>query len=156
MQKITPCLWFEDRAEEAAMFYTSVFKNSRILEVSRYGEAGPGQEGAVMTVRFELDGHEFTALNGGPEFQFTEAISFQVDCADQVEVDEYWTRLTEGGQESQCGWLTDRFGMSWQIVPTALPELLSNPDPGTSQRVMAAMLTMQKIDIAQLRRAAEG
>ena len=155
MTTLTPCLWFDTEGEEAATFYTSVFKNSRILSVNRYGEAGPRPAGTVMTVRFELDGQEFLALNGGPEFPFTEAISFQVPCADQEEVDEYWERLSEGGEEGPCGWLKDRFGLSWQIVPTVLPELLDDPDPGRAQRAMAAMLTMGKIDIAALHRAAD-
>ena len=155
MTTLTPCLWFDTEGEEAATFYTSVFKNSRILSVNRYGEAGPRPAGTVMTVRFELDGQEFLALNGGPDFSFTEAISFQVPCADQEEVDEYWERLSEGGEEGPCGWLKDRFGLSWQIVPTVLPELLDDPDPGRSQRAMAAMLTMGKIDIAALHRAAD-
>jgi predicted 3-demethylubiquinone-9 3-methyltransferase (glyoxalase superfamily) len=154
MQKITPCLWFDTQAEEAAAFYTSVFANSRILEVSRYGEAGPGPAGSVMTVSFELDGQEFVGLNGGPHFTFNEAISFQVSCADQEEVDTFWSRLSEGGEEGPCGWLKDRYGVSWQIVPTRLTELLSHPDPQTSQRVMEAMLQMRKIDIAALERAA--
>ena len=155
MTTLTPCLWFDTEGEEAATFYTSVFKNSRILSVNRYGEAGPRPAGTVMTVRFELDGQEFLALNGGPDFSFTEAISFQVPCADQEEVDEYWERLSEGGEEGPCGWLKDRFGLSWQIVPTVLTELLDDPDPGRAQRAMAAMLTMGKIDIAALHRAAD-
>jgi predicted 3-demethylubiquinone-9 3-methyltransferase (glyoxalase superfamily) len=155
MQKITPCLWFDTEGEEAANFYTSVFKNSKILEVSRYGEAGPQPAGTVMTVSFLLDGQEFVALNGGPDFTFTEAVSFQVNCETQEEVDEFWARLTEGGQPGPCGWLKDRYGLSWQIVPTALSELLSDPDPGRSQRAMKAMLQMSKIDIAELRRAAD-
>jgi predicted 3-demethylubiquinone-9 3-methyltransferase (glyoxalase superfamily) len=155
MQKITPCLWFDTEGEEAAEFYTSVFPNSRILEVSRYGEAGPRPAGTVLTVEFELDGQHFTALNGGPEFTFDEAISFQVACDDQDEVDYYWDTLTAGGEESQCGWLKDRFGVSWQIVPTALPELLADPDPARAQRAMQAMLGMKKIDIAAIRAAAD-
>jgi predicted 3-demethylubiquinone-9 3-methyltransferase (glyoxalase superfamily) len=154
MTEITPCLWFDTQGEEAAAFYTSIFPNSRILEVARYGEAGPRPAGTVMTVLFELDGRRFTALNGGPEFTFDEAISFQVDCRSQEEVDDYWTRLGDGGQEGPCGWLKDRFGVSWQIVPARLIELLKDPDPGTSQRVMAAMLQMRKIDIAALEQAA--
>jgi len=155
MQKITPCLWFDTEAEEAANLYTSVFKNSRILDVARYGDAGPGAEGSVMTVSFELEGQEFMGFNGGPEFNFNEAVSFQVHCETQDEVDEFWDRLTEGGEESQCGWLKDRYGLSWQIIPTALPELLGDPDPEKAQRAMKAMLEMKKIDIAALRRAAE-
>ena len=155
MPKTTPCLWFDNQGEEAAEFYTSVFPNSKILDIARYGPAGPGPEGSVMTVRFMLDGQDYVALNGGPEFTFSEAISFQVECRSQEEVDEYWTRLSEGGSEGPCGWLKDRFGLSWQIVPTALPELLSDPDPGRAQRAMQAMLQMKKIDIAELRRAAD-
>ena len=155
MQKITPCLWFDTEGEEAANFYTSVFKNSRILNVSRYGEAGPRPAGTVMTVDFELDGQEFVALNGGPEFTFNEAVSFQVNCTTQEEVDEYWSRLTDGGEPGPCGWLKDRYGVSWQIVPTALNELLSDPDPARAQRAMKAMLQMGKIDIATLRSAAD-
>jgi len=155
MQKITPWLWFDTQAEEAANFYTSVFKNSRILQVSRYGEAGPRPAGMVMTVSFELDGQEFVALNGGPEFTFTEAVSFMVTCADQDEVDYYWSALTEGGEPGPCGWLKDRYGLSWQIVPTALDELLNDPDRERAQRAMQAMLQMSKIDIDELRRAAD-
>ncbi len=154
MQKITPCLWFDTEAEEAAAFYTSVFKNSRILGVSRFGEAGPRPAGMVMTVNFELDGQEFIALNGGPEFSFDEAVSFQVSCESQDEVDYYWSKLTEGGEEGQCGWLKDRFGLSWQVVPARLVELIENPDPETSQRAMRAMLQMKKIDIPALEEAA--
>ncbi len=153
MQKITPCLWFDTHAEEAATFYTSVFENSRILEVARYGQAGPGPDGSVMTVSFELDGQQFVALNGGPHFTFNEAISFQVSCETQEEVDDFWSRLAEGGEESQCGWLKDRYGVSWQIIPTRLMELLNDPDPERSQRAMRAMLEMRKIDIPTLERA---
>ena len=155
MQRITPCLWFDTQAEQAATFYTSVFGSSRILDVARYGEAGPGQEGSVMTVRFELDGQEFVALNGGPHFTFNEAISFQVSCAGQDEVDHYWDRLSEGGEESQCGWLKDRYGVSWQIIPTRLSELLGDPNPERSQGAMRAMLQMKKIEIATLEQAAD-
>jgi predicted 3-demethylubiquinone-9 3-methyltransferase (glyoxalase superfamily) len=155
VQKITPCLWFDTEAEEAAGFYTSVFKNSRILDVSRYGEAGPRPAGTVLTVTFELEGQEFVALNGGPEFKFTEAVSFQVDCATQEEVDEFWNNLSEGGEEGPCGWLKDKYGLSWQIIPTALTELINDPDPDRSQRAMKAMLEMRKIDIAALERAVE-
>jgi len=151
---ITPCLWFDTEGEEAARFYTSVFPNSKILEISRYGDAGPRDAGTVMTVDFELNGQKFLALNGGPEFTFSEAISFQVSCRDQGEVDAYWSQLSAGGEEGPCGWLKDRFGVSWQIVPTALPELLGGPDPETSQRVMRAMLKMKKIEIDELERAA--
>jgi len=159
LRKITPCLWFDSEAEDAAKFYTSIFKNSKIGKISRYGEAGKEVHGkppgSVMTVEFELDGQPFTGLNGGPIFKFTEAISFQVDCKTQEEVDHYWDKLTEGGDENaqQCGWLKDRFGVSWQVVPSALAELLSDPDPIKSGRVMNAMLQMKKIDIAELRRA---
>ncbi|MDQ3946242.1 MAG: VOC family protein [Actinomycetota bacterium] len=154
MQKITPCLWFDTEAEEAAAFYTSIFKNSRILHVARYGKAGPRPEGLVMTVSFELNGQEFVALNGGPEFTFDEAISFQVSCESQDEVDEFWSRLSEGGEEGPCGWLKDRYGVSWQIVPTRLIELVNDQDPEKAQRAMSAMLDMKKIDIATLERAA--
>lgn|SRR5512139_2859506 len=155
MDKITPCLWFDTQGEEAANFYVSVFKNSRILEVARYGEAGPRPAGTVMIVTFELDGRTFTALNGGPEFTFSEAVSFQVSCETQEEVDELWDRLSEGGEEGPCGWLKDRYGVSWQVVPDPLIELLRDPDPGRSQRAMKAMLQMKKIDIAAVQRAAD-
>jgi predicted 3-demethylubiquinone-9 3-methyltransferase (glyoxalase superfamily) len=155
MQKITPFLWFDNQAEEAANFYCSIFKNSRIKDVARYGEAGPGPKGSVMTVSFELDGQEFVALNGGPEFKFTEAISFVVNCKTQDEADEYWTKLSAGGREDMCGWLKDQYGLSWQIVPTALSELMSDPDPVKANRVMQAMLQMRKIDMAALKRAYE-
>jgi predicted 3-demethylubiquinone-9 3-methyltransferase (glyoxalase superfamily) len=154
MQKITPCLWFDTEGEEAARFYTSVFPNSRIVEVTRYGSAGPRPEGMVMTVDFELDGQKFVALNGGPQFTFDEAISFQVNCESQEEVDSYWSTLSEGGEEGPCGWLKDKFGVSWQVVPTALTELISDPDEEKSQRVMRAMLEMKKIEIDALERAA--
>ena len=154
MQKITPCLWFDTEGEEAAKFYTSVFPNSRIVEVTRYGSAGPRAEGLVMTVTFELDGQMFTALNGGPDFTFDEAISFEVSCESQEEVDSYWKTLSEGGEEGPCGWLKDRFGVSWQIIPTVLPRLLADPDQEKAQRVMAAMLKMRKIEIDELERAA--
>jgi predicted 3-demethylubiquinone-9 3-methyltransferase (glyoxalase superfamily) len=154
MPKITPWLWFDTEGEEAARFYTSVFPNSRITDVSRYGSAGPRPEGTVMTVSFELDGQEFVALNGGPEHTFTEAISFQVDCETQADVDTFWSKLSEGGEEGPCGWLKDRFGVSWQIVPSALPELLGDADRERSQRVMQAMLKMKKIDIDALERVA--
>ena len=155
MPKTTPCLWFDNQGEEAAEFYTSIFPNSKIVEVTRYGSAGPRPEGMVMTVSFVLDGQDFIALNGGPEFTFSEAISFEVSCGSQEEVDEYWTRLGEGGQEGPCGWLKDRYGLSWQIVPTALTELITDPDTERAQRAMQAMLQMKKIDIAELRRAAD-
>jgi predicted 3-demethylubiquinone-9 3-methyltransferase (glyoxalase superfamily) len=154
MQKLTPCLWFDTEGEDAATFYTSVFPNSKILEVTRYGSAGPRSEGLVMTVSFELDGQRFTALNGGPNFTFSEAISFEVNCESQEEVDAYWSTLSEGGEEGPCGWLKDRFGVSWQIVPTRLVELISDPDQEKAQRVMAAMLKMRKIEIDELERAA--
>jgi predicted 3-demethylubiquinone-9 3-methyltransferase (glyoxalase superfamily) len=153
--KITPNLWFDTEAEEAATFYTSVFKNSRIVNVTRFGEAGPRPAGMVMTVEFELDGQPFVALNGGPEFNFTEAVSFQVNCESQEEVDEFWSRLSEGGEEGPCGWLKDRYGLSWQVVPTALNELLNDPDAKKSQSVMKALLEMGKIDIRALEKAYE-
>ena len=152
--KITPFLWFDDQAEEAAEFYVSVFPNSRIVEVARYGSAGPRPEGMVMTVSFDLDGQRFTALNGGAEFTFSEAVSFVVSCEGQDEVDAYWETLSEGGEKGPCGWLKDRFGLSWQIVPSALMRLLGDPDRERSQRVMAAMLEMGKIEIGELERAA--
>ncbi len=154
MHGITPCLWFDTEGEEAAELYTSVFPNSRILDVTRHGEAGPRPAGTVMTVSFELDGHRFLALNGGPQYTFSEAISFQVGCETQEEVDAYWAALAEGGEEGPCGWLKDRFGVSWQIVPKRLTELLTDPDQEKSQRVMRAMFEMKKIDVAALERAA--
>jgi predicted 3-demethylubiquinone-9 3-methyltransferase (glyoxalase superfamily) len=154
MQKVTPCLWFDTEGEEAATFYTSVFPNSRVVHVARYGSAGPRPEGTVMTVSFELDGQKFVALNGGPEFTFSEAISFQVSCESQEEVDTFWNALAEGGEEGPCGWLKDRFGVSWQIVPTRLQQLLSDPSPERSQRVMQAMLQMRKLEIDALEEAA--
>ena len=156
MQKITPFLWFNDNAEEAVNFYRSVFKNSKIGKVTRYGDAGPGPKGQAMTVTFELMGLEFVALNAGPQFKFTEAISFVVNCETQEEVDEYWKKLSAGGKTSQCGWLKDKFGLSWQIVPTALGKMYSDPDPAKSQRVMKAMLKMDKLDIAVLKQAYDG
>lgn len=155
MQTITPFLWFDTQAEEAANFYVSIFTNSKILGVSRYGEAGPGPKGSVMTARFQLDGQEFIALNGGPHFKFTEAVSFSVDCKTQAEVDAFWQKLSAGGEEGPCGWLKDRYGLSWQVVPAALGQMLSDPDPKKSKRVMEAMLKMKKIDIQGLRRAYE-
>jgi len=155
MTRITPCLWFDTEGEEAASFYVSLFKNSRITDVSRYGEAGPRPAGTVMVVSFELDGQPFTALNGGSEFTFSEAISFQIDCQSQEEVDYYWDGLTAGGEEGPCGWLKDRYGVSWQVVPDALITLIQDPDPGRSQRAMAAMRTMKKIDIAAVQAAAD-
>jgi predicted 3-demethylubiquinone-9 3-methyltransferase (glyoxalase superfamily) len=153
LQKITPFLWFDQQAEEAAKFYTSIFPNSKIIKVLRYGPDGPGPAGSVMTVEFELEGQNFVALNGGPVFKFTEAISFVVNCQTQPEVDNYWEKLSAGGNEIQCAWLKDKFGLCWQIVPTALPKLLGDPDPKKSQRVMKAMLGMKKIDIGELERA---
>jgi predicted 3-demethylubiquinone-9 3-methyltransferase (glyoxalase superfamily) len=159
MERITPCLWFDDQAEEAAAFYTGIFKNSRIVSLSRYGEAGREfhgkPPGTVMTVVFELDGQPFTALNGGPQFQFTEAVSFQVSCPTQDEVDYYWTKLSDGGEEGQCGWLKDKFGVSWQVVPAALGEFLQAKDPAKSQHVMSALLQMKKLDIGVLKQAYE-
>jgi predicted 3-demethylubiquinone-9 3-methyltransferase (glyoxalase superfamily) len=155
LTKITPCLWFDTDGEEAATFYTSIFENSRIVHVTRYGSAGPRPEGMVMTVNFELDGQEFIALNGGPEFTFDEAISFQVNCESQEEVDRFWAKLSEGGQEGPCGWVKDRFGVSWQIVPTLLDELIRDPDVEKAQRVMKVMLGMGKLDSAELQRAAD-
>jgi predicted 3-demethylubiquinone-9 3-methyltransferase (glyoxalase superfamily) len=153
MQKLTPFLWFDNNAEEAMNFYVSIFKNSKVLSVARYGEAGPGPKGSVMTAEFQLAGQEFIALNGGPQFKFTEAISFAVNCETQQEVDELWAKLTEGGEESQCGWLKDKYGLSWQIVPTILPGMLKDKDPKKSQSVMKAMLEMKKIDIGRLKQA---
>jgi predicted 3-demethylubiquinone-9 3-methyltransferase (glyoxalase superfamily) len=152
-KKITPCLWFDTEAEEAANFYVSIFKNSKILDLARYGEAGPKPAGTVLTVMFELDGQEFMALNGGPEYTFTPAISLLVDCKSQEEVDDLWDKLAKGGKTDQCGWLTDKYGVSWQIVPTILGELLSDPDPVKSQAVMRAMLQMTKLDIKKLQEA---
>ena len=153
-QRIVPCLWFDTQGEEAARFYTSIFPNSRITQVEHYGEAAPRPAGTVMTVAFELDGEEFLALNGGPEFTFSEAVSFQVFCETQDEVDAYWDALSDGGEEGPCGWLKDRFGLSWQIVPSALPRLLGDTDREKAQRVMAAMLEMGKIEVEGLERAA--
>lgn len=156
MQKITPFLWFDNQAEEAAKFYVSIFKKSKILGVTRYGEAGPGPKGSAMTVRFELGGQEFIALNGGPHFKFTEAISFSVDCKTQDEVDEFWRKLSEGGEEGQCGWLKDKYGLSWQINPAILGEMLSDSDAKKAKRVMEAMLKMKRIEIGRLRQAYDG
>jgi predicted 3-demethylubiquinone-9 3-methyltransferase (glyoxalase superfamily) len=153
IQRITPFLWFDNQAEEAAEFYASIFPNSRVSKVVRYGEAGPGKPGSAMTVQFELDGQYFVALNGGPHFKFTEAISFVVNCKTQEEVDAYWEKLSAGGAEVQCGWLKDKFGLSWQIVPSVLSELLSAADPARSQRVMKALMTMKKLDIRKLQQA---
>jgi len=154
MPKITPFLWFNDEAEAAANFYVSVFRNSKVKGVTRYGDAGPGPKGSVMTVSLELDGQEFTALNGGPQFAFTEAVSFVVHCDTQQDVDEYWDKLTQGGRAVQCGWLKDKYGLSWQIVPKALPRLLQQTDPKKAQRVVQALMQMTKIDVAQLEQAA--
>ena len=157
MQKISPFLWFDDQAEEAVNFYTSIFKNSKILNVTRYGQVGPGPKDGVMTVAFQLEGQEFMALNGGPHFKFTEAISFVVKCKTQEEVDDLWENLSEGGGEKiQCGWLKDKYGVSWQIVPTILGEMISDPNRAKSQRVMEAMLKMKKIEIEGLKRAYAG
>ena len=153
MPKITPFLWFDGKAEEAMNFYVSIFKNSKIVSVTRYGEAGPGPKGTVMTAKFELDGQEFVALNGGPQFTFTEAISFVVNCATQQEVDEFWEKLSEGGEKSRCGWLKDKYGLSWQVVPTVLVEMLQDKDAEKSKRVMQAMLQMDKLDINTLKQA---
>ena len=155
MPRITPNLWFDTQSKEAAEFYTSVFPNSRITDILYYTEAGPRPAGTVMTVDFVLDGQEFTAIDGGPEFTFDEAISLLVNCADQDEIDYYWTKLSEGGEEGPCGWLKDRYGLSWQIVPTGFAEVLKDPDRGRAQRAMAAMLGMKKIDIAAIHAAAD-
>jgi len=157
MPAITPMLWFDKEAEEAARFYVSVFPNSKITTITRYGEAGPGAKGSVMTVNFELDGEPFTALNGGPLFKFNESVSYVIHCKDQAEVDRYWAKLVEGGGEhSQCGWLKDRFGLSWQVTPDVLLEFIADPDTAKQQRVMQAMMQMAKLDIAALRKAAAG
>ena len=153
MQKITPCLWFDNNAEEAVNHYLSIFKNSKINKILRCGDAGPGPKGSVLTIAFQLEGQDFIALNGGPIFKFNEAISLSVDCKSQIEVDDLWEKLSDGGQESQCGWLKDKFGLSWQVVPSALVEMLQDPDPEKSKRVMAAMMQMGKIDIAKLKQA---
>jgi predicted 3-demethylubiquinone-9 3-methyltransferase (glyoxalase superfamily) len=156
MKGITPFLWFDQDAEAAMDFYTSIFKHSKIVRVSRYGDAGPGPKGQVMVGEFEINGQRFMALNGGPQFKFTEAISFVIHCEDQEEIDFYWSNLTsQGGQESQCGWLKDKFGLSWQVVPTVLSELMSDKDPKKANAVMQALLQMKKLDIAGLRSAAE-
>jgi predicted 3-demethylubiquinone-9 3-methyltransferase (glyoxalase superfamily) len=155
MPSITPNLWFDTESEEAAEFYVSVFPNSKITAVTHYGDAGPREAGMVLTVSFVLDGNEFIAINGGPEFTFDEAISLMITCADQDEVDHYWSKLTEGGEEVQCGWLKDRYGLSWQVVPTGMEEMLNDPDPGRSERAMKAMLGMKKIDLAALQAAAD-
>ena len=153
MQKITPFLWFDNNAEEAVQFYTAIFKDSKILATSRYGDAGPGPSGSVMTIRFQLQGQEFIALNGGPHFKFTEAISFVVDCETQREIDEYWEKLSAGGHAVQCGWLKDKYGLSWQIVPTILGQLMNDKDPAKANRVTQALMKMVKLDIEGLKRA---
>lgn len=150
---LTTCLWFDTEAEAAASFYTSIFKDSSLGRVHRYPEGGPRPAGTLMTVEFELNGQKFVALNGGPEFKFTEAVSFQIFCADQDEVDYYWRELTEGGQEGPCGWLKDRYGLSWQVVPAVLMDMISDPDPAKAKRATEAMLTMTKFDIAALQKA---
>ena len=155
MPKQIPCLWFDGQAEEAAAHYTAIFPNSSIGDVTRYGPNMPMPEGTVLTVSFTLDGQEYVGLNGGPQFPFSEAISFQIMCKDQEEADHYWTRLTEGGEESQCGWLKDKFGVSWQVVPSELMALLQDPDPGRAQRAGEAMMSMRRIDVAEIRRAAD-
>jgi predicted 3-demethylubiquinone-9 3-methyltransferase (glyoxalase superfamily) len=153
MQAITPFLWFDGNAEEAMTFYVSIFKNSKVVSVSRYGDAGPGPKGAVMTATFQLDGQQFFALNGGPQFKFSEAISFFVNCATQQEVDDLWEKLSEGGEKQRCGWLKDRYGLSWQIIPSAMGDMLRDKDAKKSQRVMQAMLQMDKIDVKRLKHA---
>ncbi|CAI3798316.1 VOC family protein [Pseudarthrobacter sp. MM222] len=155
-EKITTCLWFDNQAEEAAEFYVSVFGDGKVLDVARYGEGGPGPAGQAITVRFEIGDRTFTALNGGPAFTFSEAVSFVVDCASQEDVDRYWAALSQGGSEGQCGWLKDRYGVSWQVIPSVLGQLLGGPDPVGSQRAMQAMLSMHKLDIAALQRAYDG
>ena len=156
MPKITPNLWFDTQGEEAAEYYCSIFPNSKVTNVTHYGDAGPRPAGTVLTVDFVLDGQEYTAINGGPEFTFTEAISLLVNCADQEEVDYYWSKLTDGGQEGPCGWLKDRYGLSWQVCPVGMIELLNDPDPTRSQRAMKAMFGMKKLDLAALQAAADG
>lgn len=156
MPRIVPNLWFDTQAEDAAKFYLSVFPNSRIVDVTRYPDGGPGPAGQVMSVEFELDGQRFVGINGGPRFTFDEAVSFAIVCGTQHEVDHYWLRLTEGGRESQCGWLTDRFGLSWQVIPEGMAEVLADPDPQRAQRAMQAMLAMTKLDLDAMRRAADG
>jgi predicted 3-demethylubiquinone-9 3-methyltransferase (glyoxalase superfamily) len=154
-QRVTPNLWFDTQAEQAAAFYCSIFPNSRILSVSRYPEGGPGPAGEVMTVEYELDGQRYVHINGGPQFTFSEAISLQINCADQAEVDHYWEKLSDGGEEGPCGWLKDRYGVSWQVVPAGMDELFSDPDPGRAHRAFQAMMGMTKLDVAAIRRAAD-
>ncbi|MEV0776554.1 VOC family protein [Streptomyces sp. NPDC050433] len=156
MPRITPNLWFDGQAEQAAEFYVGIFPNSRITGITLYGEAGPGPAGTVLTVEFELDGRSFLGLNGGPQFTFDEAVSFMVECADQDEIDHYWYKLSEGGEEGPCGWLKDKYGLSWQVAPTGMKDMLNDPDPERGQRAMKAMLGMKKIDLAALRAAADG
>jgi predicted 3-demethylubiquinone-9 3-methyltransferase (glyoxalase superfamily) len=156
MPNIMPCLWFDGQAEEAAHFYASVFKNSKIKKTTYWGNTGPGQKGSVLTVLYELDGNEFMALNGGPEFKFNEAISLAVECKDQEEVDYYWEKLSSGGEKGQCGWLKDRYGVSWQVEPKVLPQMLADKDQKKADRVMTAMMAMHKIEIAELQRAYDG
>ena len=156
MQKITTWLWFDTEAEEAAAFYTSVFEDSRIVKVTHYTEAGPREAGMVMTVEWELDGQRFVGINGGPQFKFDEAVSFQINCETEDDVDYYWERLSEGGEEGPCGWLKDRYGLSWQVTPAGIDELFADPDPERAKRAMEAMLKMRKLDMAELRRAADG
>jgi predicted 3-demethylubiquinone-9 3-methyltransferase (glyoxalase superfamily) len=155
-QKIIPNLWFDDQALEAAEFYVSVFPNSRVVNVAHYTEAGPREAGMVMVVEFELDGDRIVAINGGPQFSFSEAISLQIDCEDQAEIDYFWEKLTDGGEESQCGWLRDRYGLSWQVVPRGMDEVFSGDDPARAERAMRAMFEMRKLDVAALRAAADG
>jgi predicted 3-demethylubiquinone-9 3-methyltransferase (glyoxalase superfamily) len=156
MQKIAPFLWFDDQAEEAMNHYVSIFKNSRVVNVTHYGDAGPGPKGTVMTATFQLDGQDFVALNGGPQFKFTEAISLSVNCETQQEVDELWEKLAEGGEKGRCGWLKDKFGLSWQIIPSVLGEMLQDRDAKKARRVMEAMLQMDKIDVRRLQQAYAG
>jgi len=156
MQKITPFLWFDNNAEEAVNFYVSLFKNSKVLSITRYGEAGPGPAGTVLTAAFQLQGQEFIALNGGPQFKFSEAISFSVNCETQEEVDQYWEKLSEGGEKGRCGWLKDKYGLSWQVNPVVLGEMLQDEDPEKAKRVMEAMLQMDELDIETLKKAYEG
>jgi len=156
MQKITPFLWFDGKAEEAANFYVSIFKNSKLGKISRYGDAGPGPKGTVMVATFQIEGQEFIALNGGPQFKFTPAISFVVNCETQKEIDDLWEKLSEGGRKDRCGWLVDKFGVSWQVVPTAMAKLMSDPDREKTSRVMQAMMQMDKIDLQRLQQAFDG
>jgi predicted 3-demethylubiquinone-9 3-methyltransferase (glyoxalase superfamily) len=156
MPRITPNLWFDTQAEEAAEYYCSIFPNSKVTNVTHYGEAGPREAGMVLTVDFVLDGQEYTAINGGPDFTFNEALSLLINCEDQEEVDYYWSKLTDGGQEGPCGWLKDRYGLSWQVCPVGMIELLNDPDSGRSQRAMTAMMGMKKLDLAALQAAADG